>query len=471
MKSTKKLLLVMWGICACIVSHTMLGKAGISKKQHPNASASKKNEAFDAYLCAKIVNAALTQKNHRPASPDIEEDDDLSDQTDWVSLFRQTASFIFLQGNSIRIDQVYGSDLRGSRNGTPFATINAALNAAFSGDTVRIFPGTYNESFTIPNGVSILGIDLASVIISLNTTTATDLITMGENTRLENVTLSLTSSNHVQLRGIVFPGTTSTTAKVRTIVLTVNNSGAGAGTSNVYGVHSTGTGTPAQQTSALRASTVTVNSTGAGSKRGILVSTANNYHIRDSNVVVTNSGTGSAIGVETNNASAAFSAHTSTISGTNSNTPTAAADISQTLGSITIATTDLINANANGLGFSTAVSPTIITWADAGLLSAGTNFMHVGTSSPGNQMFVRCPQPLIVKSLSVQTATAPGSTDTWTVFKNGVSTGLAVSLTTPSTSNVNNSQSVSFATGDRISLQVVRGASGSSETNVTMLLY
>jgi hypothetical protein len=460
MRHKKLFSLLIWSILAGISSHTMLGDANILK--------TKKSESFDTHLQAKILNSLLSKNNH---TDPLFDEKDLSDESHWHSLLR-LAPFIFLQGNTVRVDPVYGSDIRGARNGTPFATINGALSAAISGDVVWIFPGTYNESFTIPNGVSVLGLDLNAVTISKNVTTATDLITMGENTRFENVTLSLTSSNHVQLRGIVFPGTTSATAKVRTITLTVDNSGAGAGTSNVYGIHSNGTGTPAQQTPALRASTITVNSTGAGSKRGILVSTANSYHIRDSNVNVTNSSTGSAIGVETSNASAVFTAHTSTISGTNSNTPTAAADISQTAGSITIATTDLVNANANGLGFTTNVSPNVLVWTYTGNVPANTKFMQLGNAIPSaNEMDVYCNQRLLVKALSIQTTSAPGSTDTYTLFKNGAATNFIVSLTTPNLSNINNSQSVSFNAGDRIALQVTRGSSGASNPVVVMELY
>lgn len=377
-----------------------------------------------------------------------------------------------LLGNVLRVDAIYGNDTTAALNNTlPFLTITAALAAAGSGDTIIIMPGTYAESFTIPTGVSVQGLNPNGVIISRSVSLATDLITMGENSRLSNVTLSLTSSSHVQLRGIVFPDTTYKTATVNAINLTVNNSSAGAGNSIVTGIQSVGSGSLGTEFPAVNGSTVTVNSTGSGAKRGILVSTANDFHIRDTKVTVTNAGAGSAIGVETSNASAIFTAHNATISGTNTGTPTAAADISQTTGSIILTATDLVNANANALGFSTRIAPTIIAWADSGNLAPGTNFMHVGTDNPGTQMFVRCNQKLIVKSLAVQSASAPGSTDTWTLFKNGIATGLTVSLTGSATGNVNASTSVSFAATDRISLRVVRGNIGSTEVVVTMELY
>lgn len=368
-------------------------------------------------------------------------------------------------GNVVRVDQVFGNDATGQRNGSPFLTINAALAVALPGDVVWIFPGTYAESFTIPAGVTVRGLAQGAVTISKSVAVATDLVTMGENTRLEDVELILTSASHVNLRGIVFPGTTSATAKLRTATLFVDNASApGAGTSEVYGIHSNGTGTPGEETFAVNDCIITVNSTGLGAKRGILVDTPNDFHIRNANIAVTNTGGGSAIGVETNNAGALFTTRTSTISGTT-------ADISQTLGIMTIVTTDLLHATANGLGFSTDISPSLIVWADVGTLPAATNFMHVGTDTPANEMFVRTNQPLLVKSLSVRTRTPPGSTDTWTLFKNGIATPFTISLTTPNTDNVNNAQSVSYAPGDSISLQVTRGLAGASETVVVMDLY
>lgn len=367
-------------------------------------------------------------------------------------------------GGVLRVDALFGNDATGKRNSLPFATINAALAAAQSGDLVWILPGTYAESFTIPDGVSVRGASLNAVKITKTVTTATDLVTMGENTRLEDVSLTVTSNSHVQLRGIVFPGTTSATAKLRTSTITVDNSGAGAGTSNVYGVHSTGTGLPTEDIAAIRACNITVRSAGLGSKRGILVNSASDFHMRDTSILVTNSGGGAAIGVETNHASAAFTARSSTISGSS-------ADISQTQGIMTIVSTDLLNATANGLPFTTKISPSILVWADSGTLPAGTNFMHVGTDTPLNEMLVYLPQATIVKALSVRTKTAPGSTDTFTIFKNGITTGMSVSLTTPNTFAINNTQSVTFAAGDSISLQLIRGLSGSSETVVTAQLY
>ncbi len=56
---------------------------------------------------------------------------------------------------------------------------------------------------------------------------------MGENSRVEDVNLLLTSANHVNLVGVAFSGTTSQIAKLRSTSITVDNSTAWTtGTSN-----------------------------------------------------------------------------------------------------------------------------------------------------------------------------------------------------------------------------------------------
>jgi hypothetical protein len=132
---------------------------------------------------------------------------------------------------------------------------------------------------------------------------------MGNNTRIEDVTLNLTSAGHHTLSGINFGGPSYTQiSKVRTTVINVNNSGASeAGTSEVTGVLCNGTGSFNSSTfsfNSLKGSTINVLSNGKGNKRGILVSNSNQVSTCDLNVYVarpTNVGSqGSYVGVETN---------------------------------------------------------------------------------------------------------------------------------------------------------------------------
>jgi hypothetical protein len=62
----------------------------------------------------------------------------------------------------------------GDHENGPFASIEKALSVAQSGDTVKIYPGDYEEDFplTVPQGVSVNGSGLRSV--SIRPTTATD---------------------------------------------------------------------------------------------------------------------------------------------------------------------------------------------------------------------------------------------------------------------------------------------------------
>lgn len=353
-------------------------------------------------------------------------------------------------GRVLRVDSLFGNDATGKKNILPFATISEALTAATSGDVVWIFPGTYNESFTIPTGVTVRGFSKSAVTIQKTATDATDLITMGENSCLQDVTLALLANSHVQLRGIVLPGTTTATATIKNIDLTVDNSGAGAGSSNVYGIHSTGTGNPSFKNATIASSTITVNSVNNGDKRGILVDSASSCNIRETAIAVNNSGAGTGIAVETNHASANFSARSSSLSGST-------ADISQTLGTLLLSKTELINSTVNGFGFSTLDQLSSIIWSTAASLSLlGISFMQIGTALPGSEQFIYVSQPLIVKSMAVQAVTGPGGsrTDTWTLRKNGVDQALTVSLTGAATSNINNAAPISFAPGDTISLKI-----------------
>lgn len=372
------------------------------------------------------------------------------------------------------VDQVLGSDLTGARSGLPFATITAALAATTTaGDCVWIMPGVYNETITIPANVAVRGINTRSVTIQkLLVVAATTLVTMGEGTRLEDVTMKLTSADHHDLTGIAWPGTTSATAKLRGAVLTVDNSAASAiGTSTIIGCAVTGTGAVADDISAIRAVTITVNSAGLGTKRGILVSGATSFNVRDIGVDVTNAGgAGSYIGAETTHASAIFRARLGSF-----NAPTA--DISQTAGEIDLGSTNLANANANGLGFSTSLGPSIspIVFADGGATASGTRYMRVGTATAtAVESFVRMPGKAIVRSVTVRAVTGPGAarTDTWTVRINGVDSPVTVSLTGADTTGINVAVSQGVTVPFDISVkQVCAASSTTADVTVVVGLY
>lgn len=383
-------------------------------------------------------------------------------------------------GNVARVDAVYGNDTTGVLNGLPFLTINAALAAAQAGDVVWIFPGTYTESFTIPNDVSVIGLSSNEVIIQRAATASTDLVVMGERSSLQNVTLQLTSAAHWQLRGVVFPGTTNATAFMQNVFVTVDNSGATVGgSSDVYGVHVNGSATPTDNIVAISDCEIFVNSIGVGAKRGLLVDGTGSINVKNSQIRVQKGlGAGSAIAAETNNASAALTLRTSTCSATAS--AGIFADISQTQGTLTLIDTALSGAGANGLGFSTKNAPNTLIWANPATFVAGASLiMRPGTGAAAAISVppvasIDVSQPMIIRQVSVRATVAPGgvTSDLFIVQKNNIDTALTVALTGAALTNTNSAVSVAFAPGDIITARVARtGAPVTSNATFVMYTY
>jgi hypothetical protein len=200
------------------------------------------------------------------------------------------------------------------------------------------------------------------------------------------------------LKGIVFGGSTTIDAKLRTCVLTVDNSGASSGgTSNVYGVECNGTGslTPSSFSfNSIKGSTINVLSNGGGNKRGVLVSNSNIVSVRDLNIYVaaptnTTVSTGSYVGVETNDSLTGNGSIQLRSTSIGSKTPIigdsySSSDILQTTPSITtdpgyLASpgiqigpgTDLLTKTAGSKGFSTFNYPTTIYYGLRGDISTG----------------------------------------------------------------------------------------------------
>ena len=242
-------------------------------------------------------------------------------------------------GNTLIVDAVNGNDGSGAVNGAPFLTVEAAIayinTNVLTGVTVWILPGTYTlasatTGLTIPDTCALRGLNTQTVKIVMNASNpggTVTLLTMGENSRVEDLSLTLNSSNATtDLIGISLPGTTTVTSKLRTAVLTVDNSGLGVGTTtNVYGVSSGGTGTLSAATfsfNCLKGSTLNVKSNGAGNKFGIYQPSAgggNQLSTRDLNIYVaaptTATSTGLYIGVYTDNNNSQIQTRATSIGG------------------------------------------------------------------------------------------------------------------------------------------------------------
>ena len=242
-------------------------------------------------------------------------------------------------GNTLVVDAVNGNDSTASVNGLPFLTVDAAIASintnSLSNVTVWILPGTYTlasatSGMTIPATCSFRGLSTQTtkiVMNALNAGSTATMITMGENTRIEDLSLTMNStSSTTNLIGMTLPGTTSVTSKLRTCVLTVNNSSVAVGTTtNVYGVYSAGTGALNAATfsyNCLKGSTINVTSNGGGNKFGIyqpVTGSGNQLSTRDLNVYVsaptTLTSTGLYVGIYVDNAGSQIQTRSTSISG------------------------------------------------------------------------------------------------------------------------------------------------------------
>jgi hypothetical protein len=402
----------------------------------------------------------------------------------------------------LRVDAVYGNDSTASVGGSPYLTVDAAVAAATSGKTIWVHPGTYNltAGITLPAGIALRGQNTQTTTIQmLGVTANTTLLTMGENTRVEDLTLKLTSSGHYTLKGIVFGGTTTVTAKLRTCVLTVDNSAASSGgTSTVTGVEASGTGTLGAGSfsfNSLKGSTINVFSNGGGNKRGVLVSNTNVTSTRDMNIYVaqptSTASTGSYVGVETadtnNTGSIQLRATTIGVIIPTAGQSYTASDILQTNpATITDPTylasagiqigpaVDLVTKSAGSKGFSTYIYPTTVYFGLRGDLKNGTSggYMWPGTmvAAAGGSgfpdtgtppAFYRVQQPALISGLSCGLAGAPGAGNTLTVLVRhtpfgGSITSTVFTVTFGATDLIQNyyNASVRVNTGDRIHIQV-----------------
>lgn len=402
-------------------------------------------------------------------------------------------------GNVLIVDAVNGNDLTGTVNGPPFLTIEAAIayinTNALTGVTIWIQPGTYTlasatTGLTIPNTCSLRGMSVQTTRIVMNAVNpggTVTMLTMGENSRVEDVTLTLNSSNATtNLVGVALPGTTSNTSKLRTAVVTVDNSGLAVGTTtNVYGILDNGTGSIGPATFSFnftRGVTVNVFSNGGGIKRGVLVSSANDVTFRDTNFYVrapTNpASTGDYRGVETTDPLCSVQFRTSSISGPSTAGGYTGSDIYQTspgTGFIDKGIQlgpgcDLVNKTAGGKPFTTYVTPTTLLYCIQSNVQAATRYLWPGTltsSGDATEVFYRFQQKAIVQGMSFNVRVAPGVGHSLTVTVrksttgvpgSGVATTMTQTITGAATQGTQYTTSVDFAQGEYLSVQVVGSA-------------
>jgi hypothetical protein len=413
-------------------------------------------------------------------------------------------------GNTIVVDQINGNDATGAINGLPFQTVNAALTYMATlvlppdGVTCWILPGTYalTSGITIPAMCAVRGLNTQTTRIgwaaSVPGGTAT-LLTMGNDTRLEDLTLTLSSTNATtNLVGVSLPGTSADTAKLRTMVLNVNNASVATGsTTNVYGIRDSGVGPLLPYDFALnftRGCTVNIYSNGGGIKRAILVDGANTLSLRDTNFYVAAPtdplSTGSYVGAECNNALGQAAFRSCSISGPSTAGGYTGSDVLQTLPvardtyGISIGPgTDLIHRTTGGKPFGLTTTPAILAYSiNATLLGAPRYFWPGVLPSGGDstEVFFRFDRLVLIQGMSVNMRLAPGAGHNvvFTIRKSatgisgsGVATTMTITVSDLNTTGINLTSAVTVAAGEYISLRADRSASGAADIAVQLDLY
>lgn len=371
-------------------------------------------------------------------------------------------------GNTLTVDAVYGDDTAATSDPykTSFLTVQGALAVSTSGQVVIVRAGTYNlpSGITLPTGVAVRGTSTQTTTIQmLGVTSATTLVTMGIQTRLEDVTLNLTSSADVDLIGVDFPSGTPQTAKLRTAVLNVTS--AATGLCAITGVRSAGTSsTDPSSSQAIRAATVNVSAGGTGVKRGLLVSAANRFSIRDTNIYVSGAAVNN-VGAETTHASAICELKAASISAISSaGDQTQQYDINRTAGQIILSATDLVNNSANGNSFKTSTeSANTIFGATGNFQATETYFLLPGVPKLGELPTSPIQLPrggntvLFNGLLKVVPALTGTRTVRLTLFKNNVATLFTILANAASSTVLLDTISVDYKAGDTYDLRILIG--------------
>jgi hypothetical protein len=286
-----------------------------------------------------------------------------------------TTPVSFSYGNVIRVDSVYGNDTYGAVGTYPYQTLNAAISAATTGNLVWVGPGTYSLTapLVLSNSVAIRGAGTQSVQIQyLDATTSFKMVTMNSNCRIEDVTVTFTSSSTItsgaEYVGFYIEGSNVLSTKIRGMVLNMTNYNPEG---NVVGILTRGDiASPELPTSAdtMRGSTININTSGqiGGYASCVRVAGQTRVSERDTNnfLVGTNCSGSRLIAKETVSAGY-LDMRASLIAATGTGlTNCSLAEISQTnLSSVIILSyTRLQYHSANGLGFTTAQIPTNIVY-------------------------------------------------------------------------------------------------------------
>ena len=139
-----------------------------------------------------------------------------------------------VSGSNLLWVDISGSDTTGTRErfDKPYASIGGALSSASAGDVVVVRPGTYEESITMVDGVTVVGMDRDRCI--LKRYSGGYAVTMADNCAFEHMSIDISASN-----GVSFGTTTGGTSAIRHTRIT-------AAGGNASGITISGTPAPGQ---------------------------------------------------------------------------------------------------------------------------------------------------------------------------------------------------------------------------------
>jgi hypothetical protein len=301
--------------------------------------------------------------------------------------------------------------------------------------------------------VTVRGVSAPSVFIQKSSvTSSTTVVTMGTNTRLEDVTVNATTATAgITVTGVYFPTGTQQVAKVRTSVISVT----AIANATCYGVLSSGSSSLTNNSAdAFRACTITVNSSGSSPTRSIYVDGSNRIAFRDTNIYSGGAGT-DCTAAEINDASGVLQIKTSSLNGS-------IRDIARTNGVLLLNAVDLVNGTTDGNSFTTSTANGILQYGIVGNIDAGTQYMLPGTvdhnglpTTPFNLKFNKT--TVIYNGLfECQPALTGVNTAVFNVYKNTTaSTPFMTATLNSSTSNVVvNNKSATTTTSDSLIVSV-----------------
>jgi hypothetical protein len=310
------------------------------------------------------------------------------------------------------------------------------MAVAQAGDIIHIGPGTYAIPVLVPTaGYSIIGDAKRRVILTHTATADTTLLTMFPGFTLREVELHLLSAGHHTLTGVLFGDATVLTSYLRSVRIVVDNSGAGAGASDVTGVLFQSTGGASITTPAFE-TVVEVSTVGTGRKRSVLLDTSvceiNLQHV---DAKLNAPASIDAINVEINQVGAALHYLSGVADLTAAASPTTNANVSETAGDLYVgAAVNLRQHSCRGLSIHTPGQASDMGFGDLAGIPIGPQYLRRGAAASTiveADAQVTFPDYRIVQNLVAHLGVAPGgvATCTVTVRKNGVDTLLQVVLT------------------------------------------